>query len=49
VTLVIAAVGYDLKFKLQVEVGSAAKPPPEDVLAKINAKLGDVSEKLKLG
>jgi hypothetical protein len=45
----IAAVGYDLKFKLQVEVGNESKTPPEDVVTKLNVKLGGVSKDLKLG
>jgi Protein of unknown function (DUF499) len=44
----IAAVGFDLKFKLQIEVGSAGKAPPEDIVAALNAKLSGVSKNLKL-
>ena len=42
------AVGYDLKVMVRVEVGSDGKRPPEDLVAKINAKLGEVSQGLKL-
>jgi hypothetical protein len=43
-----AAVGYDLKIMVQIEVGAGGKQPPEDVVAKINAKLGEISKGLKL-
>ncbi len=42
------AVGYDLKVMVRVEVGSDGKRPPEDLVAKINEKLGEVSQGLKL-
>jgi hypothetical protein len=43
-----AAVGYDLKVQVRVEVGADGKRPPNDVVAKLNAKLGEVSKNLKL-
>ena len=43
-----AAAGYDMKVQVRIEVGSEGKRPPEDVIARINAKLGEVSKSLKL-
>jgi hypothetical protein len=43
-----AAVGYDLKIMVRIEVGADGKRPPEEVVNKINAKLGEVSKDLKL-
>ena len=39
-----AAVGYDLKIQVRVEVGGDGKRPPDDVVAKLNARLGEASE-----
>ena len=44
-----AAVGSELKVKVRIEVGGDGKRPPEEVVAKINSKLGEVSKNLKLG
>jgi hypothetical protein len=44
-----AAVGYDLKVQVRVEVGGDGKRPPVDIVAKINAMLGEVSKDFKLG
>lgn len=44
-----AAVGYDMKGHVRVEVGGDGKRPPVDVVAKINAKLGEVSRGFKPG
>jgi hypothetical protein len=43
-----AVVGYDLKIKVQIEVGGDGKSPPDEVIAKVNAKLGKVSKNLSL-
>jgi hypothetical protein len=43
-----AAVGYDLKVQVRIEIGGDGKRPPDDVVAKLNAKLGEVSKNLKL-
>jgi hypothetical protein len=42
------AVGYDMKVLVRIEVGSEAKRPPEDVVARLSAKLAEVSKGLKL-
>ncbi|MBI4454518.1 MAG: ATP-binding protein [Acidobacteria bacterium] len=42
-----AAVGADLKFYLRVELGEST-PPQDDVTAKINKLLGEITEGLKL-
>ena len=42
------AVGYDMKFLVRIEIGSDGKRPPESVIAKLNAKLAEVSKGLKL-
>ncbi len=42
-----AAIGLDLKFLLRVELGSNP-PPSEEVVAKINQLLHEVSEGLTL-
>jgi hypothetical protein len=44
-----ATVGYDLRIQVRVEVGGDGKRPPEEVVAKINSKLDEVSKNLKLG
>jgi hypothetical protein len=44
-----AAVGYDLKIQVRIEIGSAGNRPPDDLVGKLSAKLGDVSQELKLG
>ena len=44
-----AAVGYELKVQVRIEVGGDGKRPPEEAVAKINSKLGEVSKNLKLG
>jgi hypothetical protein len=44
-----AAVGYDLKILVTIEIGSAGKRPPDDLVGKLNAKLVEVSKDLKLG
>ncbi|MBV8267117.1 MAG: ATP-binding protein [Planctomycetaceae bacterium] len=43
-----ASVGYDFEVMVRIEVGSDEKRPPEAVVAKINTKLGEVSDNLKL-
>ncbi len=43
-----AAVGYDLKIILRIEVGAVGKRPPDDIIAKIDSKLGEVSKDFKL-
>jgi hypothetical protein len=43
-----AAVGYDLKIMVRIEVGGDGKRPPDEVVAKINARLGEVSKGLRL-
>jgi hypothetical protein len=43
-----ASVGFGLKVMVRIEVGTNGKRPPEDVVTKINAKLGEVSKDLKL-
>jgi hypothetical protein len=43
-----AVVGYDLKIKVQIEVGGDGKSPPDEVIAKVNAKMGKVSKNLRL-
>ena len=42
-----AAVGFDLKFRLQLELSGASRPP-DDVVAKVNLLLQDISEQLRL-
>jgi hypothetical protein len=42
-----AAVGFDLKFRLRLELSGAFRPP-DDVVAKINRLLQDISEHLRL-
>ncbi len=42
-----AAVGYDLKFKLRVELGGDT-PPPDDVIEMLNKLLKSVSKSLRL-
>jgi len=42
-----AAVGFDLKFRLRLELSGASRPP-DDVVAKINLLLQDISEQLRL-
>ena len=42
-----ATVGYDLKFHLRLELSGTSRPP-DDVVAKINLLLQDISEKLRL-
>ena len=44
-----AAVGHAMKIIVRVEFGGEGKRPPEDVVARINAKLADVSKGFKLG
>jgi hypothetical protein len=44
-----AAVGFDLKITVSVEIGGAGKRPPEGVVAKINAKLAEIAKDFKLG
>jgi hypothetical protein len=43
-----SAVGYELKIMVQIEVGNDGKSPPVHVVAKVNAKLGEVSEALRV-
>jgi hypothetical protein len=40
-----AAVGCELRFRLTVELGGDA-PPPDDVVARVNERLREVSEDL---
>ncbi len=42
-----AAVGFDMKFRLQLELSDASRPP-DDVVAKINLLLQEISDKLRL-
>jgi hypothetical protein len=42
-----AAVGFDLKFRLRLELSGASRPP-DDMVAKINLLLQDISEQLRL-
>ncbi len=44
-----AAVGYSMKIKVQIEIGGDGKRPPDDVVAKINARLSEVSKEFKIG
>jgi hypothetical protein len=43
------AVGYDLKIQVRIEIGSAGNRPSDDLVGNPNAKLGEVSQELKLG
>jgi hypothetical protein len=43
-----AAVGYDLKLMVRIEVGGSAKNPPDEVVGMINAKLGAASKDLRI-
>ena len=42
------AVGYNLRIQVRIEVGSEGNRPPEDVVAKINEKLGEVLKEFGL-
>jgi hypothetical protein len=42
-----AAVGFDLKWHLRLELSGAARPP-DDVVTKINLLLQEVSDRLRL-
>jgi hypothetical protein len=42
-----AAVGFDLKFRLRLELSGASRPP-DDVVTKLNLLLQDISDKLRL-
>jgi hypothetical protein len=42
-----AALGFDLKFRVRLELSGASRPPA-DVVAKINLLLQEISEKLRL-
>jgi len=42
-----AAVGFDLKLHLRLELSGASRPP-DDVVTKINLLLQEISEKLRL-
>jgi len=42
-----AAVGFELKFRLRLELSGASRPP-NDVVAKINLLLQDISDNLRL-
>ena len=42
-----AAVGYAMKISVRIEIGGDGKRPPDDVVARINAKLGEVSKDFK--
>jgi uncharacterized protein YoxC len=42
-----AAVGFDLKLHLRLELSGVSRPP-DDVVTKINLLLQDISEKLRL-
>lgn len=43
-----AAAGHAMNICVRVEIGSDGKRPPNDVVTKLNAKLAEVSKKLKL-
>jgi hypothetical protein len=43
-----AAVGHDLRVIVRIEVGADGKRPPKEVVNKLNAKLGEVSNGFKL-
>jgi hypothetical protein len=45
--LMSIAAGYDLKFRLRIELG-AESPPPEEIVRKVNDLLKDVSDDLQL-
>jgi hypothetical protein len=49
ITPIREEVGYDLKIQVRIEIESAGNRPPDDVVAKLNAKLAKVSKDLKLG
>ena len=42
-----AAVGFDLKFRLRLELSGASRPP-DDVVTKLNLLLQDISDQLRL-
>jgi hypothetical protein len=42
-----AAVGYDLRVTVQIEVGAGGKRPPESIVASINGKLKEISPELE--
>jgi hypothetical protein len=42
-----AAVGFDLKFRLRLELSGVSRPP-DDVVTKINLLLQDISAQLRL-
>jgi hypothetical protein len=42
-----AAIGFDLKFRLRIELSGSSRPP-EDVVAKLNLLLQEISDNLKL-
>jgi len=42
-----AAVSFDLKFRLRLELSGASRPP-DDVVVKINLLLQEISEQLRL-
>jgi len=41
------AAGYDIRFRLRIQVGGSESPPPE-VVARLNERLVEVSKELKL-
>ena len=43
-----AAVGYEMRIQVRIEIGSTGKRPPDEVVGKLNAKLGEISKDLKL-
>jgi hypothetical protein len=43
-----AAVGYDLKIEVRLQVGKEGKRPPDAVVTKINDRLKEVSKEFKL-
>lgn len=44
-----AAVGYDLKIGVRIEVETGGNRPPQEIIARINAKLGKVTKDFQLG
>jgi hypothetical protein len=42
-----SSVGFDLKLRLRLELSGVSRPP-DDVVAKINLLLQDISDKLRL-